>query len=139
MSDRPTILVAAGVIVREHKVLLSQRKADSHLAGTWEFPGGKVEADEDPRAALKRELEEELGVWAHVGDALDVTFHRYETKSVLLLFFHATLLPDSPEPRARRRRASLGLASRARRADVSARRRRDRQEGAQAPLTRVTA
>ncbi len=100
MSDRPTLLVAAGVIVREHKVLLSQRKADSHLAGAWEFPGGKVEADEDPRAALKRELEEELGVWAHVGDILEVTFHRYESKSVLLLFFEANLLPDSPEPRA---------------------------------------
>jgi 8-oxo-dGTP diphosphatase len=94
------VIVAAGVIVRERRVLLSQRKPNTHLAGTWEFPGGKVEPDEDPRAALKRELEEELGVWAHVGDALEVTFHRYEAKTVLLLFFQATLLPDSPEPRA---------------------------------------
>jgi 8-oxo-dGTP diphosphatase len=100
VSARATVLVAAGVIVRERRVLLSQRKADTDLAGVWEFPGGKIEPDEDPRAALKRELEEELGVWVHVGDALEITFHRYETKSVLLLFFEANLLPDSPEPRA---------------------------------------
>jgi 8-oxo-dGTP diphosphatase len=100
VSDKnTTILVAAGVIVREKKLLLSQRKSGTHLAGTWEFPGGKVEPDEDPRDALKRELEEELGVWVHVGAIVETTFHRYDEKSVLLLFYEATLLPDSPEPR----------------------------------------
>jgi len=100
MSDRKTLLVAAGVVLRDRRVLLSQRLAGTHLAGAWEFPGGKVEADEDPRDTVKRELEEEIGVWVHVGDIVDATFYRYETKSVLLLFYEATLLPDSPEPRS---------------------------------------
>lgn len=95
-----TVLVAAAVLVREGRVLLSQRKDGSHLAGAWEFPGGKVEAGEDPKGALARELEEELGVRANVGDIVEVTFHRYAEKSVLLLFYEAALAPGSPEPRA---------------------------------------
>ena len=97
-----TVLVAAAVIVRNGRVLLSQRKGGSHLAGAWEFPGGKVEAGEDPKAALVRELDEELGVRAVIGDIVEVTFHSYEEaqKSVLLLFYEASLEEGSPEPRA---------------------------------------
>jgi 8-oxo-dGTP diphosphatase len=102
MSDRetPPVLVAAGVLIEGARVLLSQRKAGTHLAFAWEFPGGKVEPGEDPRDALARELAEELGVDAAVGDPLEITFHRYATKSVLLLFFEAARRPGSPEPRA---------------------------------------
>jgi 8-oxo-dGTP diphosphatase len=97
-----TIVVAAAVLVRDGRVLLTQRKKGAHLEGKWEFPGGKVEPGEDPRAALVRELDEELGISASVGEIVDVTFHRYEEahKSVLLLFFEASLLPSSPLPRA---------------------------------------
>jgi len=97
-----TDIVAAAVVIEEGKVLLSRRKKGTHLAGKWEFPGGKAEPGEDPRAALRRELEEELGIDARVGEIVDVTFHRYEEegKAVLLLFFEATRAPDSPEPRA---------------------------------------
>ena len=96
------MIVAAGVIIEGGRVLLSQRKAGDHLAGAWEFPGGKVEAGEDPRAALRRELAEELGIEAEIGDIVDVTFHRYDdaAKAVLLLFYDATRSPASPEPRA---------------------------------------
>ena len=84
------------------KVLLSRRKKGTHLSGLWEFPGGKVEPGEDPRAALRRELEEELGILTSVGEIADVTFHRYDEagKAVLLLFFHAVREQGSPEPQA---------------------------------------
>ena len=95
-----TTVVAAAVMIERGRVLLTQRKRGAHLAGAWEFPGGKVEDGEDPRDALARELREEIGVDADVGEIVDVTFHRYETKSVLLLFFEASRRPGSPEPRA---------------------------------------
>lgn len=97
-----TDIVAAGIVVERGKVLVSRRKKGTHLAGRWEFPGGKAEPGEDPRAALRRELEEELGIDVDVGEIADVTFHRYDEadKAVLLLFFHATRRPGSPEPQA---------------------------------------
>src|SRR5690349_7527640 len=99
-SERPPVIVSAGVLLEGGRVLLSQRKSGTHVAGAWEFPGGKVEHGEDPRDALARELAEELGIDAEVGDPLESTFHRYATKSVLLLFFAASRRPGSPEPRA---------------------------------------
>ena len=96
----PIVLVAAAVIIEGGRVLLSQRKLGTHLAGAWEFPGGKVEPGEDPRAALVRELREELGIEAIAGDPVEVTFHHYPEKSVLLLFFEAARAPGSLEPRA---------------------------------------
>lgn len=98
-----TVIVAAGVVLEEGRVLLSQRKKGSHLADLWEFPGGKAEPGEDPRAALARELEEELGIVTEIGEVLDVTFHHYAevNKSVLLLFFEARRTRTSPAPSAR--------------------------------------
>jgi 8-oxo-dGTP diphosphatase len=97
-----TDIVAAGILIEAGKVLLSRRKKGTHLAGLWEFPGGKAEAGEDPRAALRRELEEELGIVTRIGEIVDVTFHRYEDadKAVLLLFFDAQREPSSPDPSA---------------------------------------
>ncbi len=88
--------------MEQGRVLLSRRKTGTHLEGLWEFPGGKVEAGEDPRAALIRELDEELGIAVTVGEIVDVTFHRYDDadKAVLLLFFEARRTAASPEPRA---------------------------------------
>ncbi len=60
---RPGIHVVAGVLVdTQGRVLVAQRGSGKHLAGTWEFPGGKVDPGEDPRTALRRELGEELGI-----------------------------------------------------------------------------
>jgi 8-oxo-dGTP diphosphatase len=99
-----TILVAAAILVEERvegpRVLVTQRKAGRHLAGAWEFPGGKVLPGEDPREALRRELREELGIEAIAGEIVDATFHRYADASsaVLLLFFEAARSPGSAEP-----------------------------------------
>ena len=97
-----TVIVAAGIVVEDGRVLLTQRKAGSHLEGMWEFPGGKVEAGEDPKAALRRELEEELGIDAEIGDIVDVAFHRYDEAdmAVLLLFYEVSRRPGSAPPRA---------------------------------------
>src|SRR5580658_5876327 len=97
-----TVTVAAAVLVEAGRVLVSRRKKGTHLEGAWEFPGGKVLPGEDPRAALARELREELGIEARAGEIVDVTFHAYPdaAKSVLLLFFEAERTPGSPEPRA---------------------------------------
>jgi 8-oxo-dGTP diphosphatase len=97
-----TVVVVAAVMIERGRVLLTQRKAGTHLAGAWEFPGGKVEAGEDPREALRRELREEIGVSAVAGEIVDVAFHRYADaeKAVLLLFFEAQLEAGSPSPTA---------------------------------------
>jgi 8-oxo-dGTP diphosphatase len=87
----PQRIVAAAVIEREGRVLLTQRVKGSHLEGYWEFPGGKVEEGESPETALVRELREECAVEIAVVDILDVAWHRYETKDVLLLFYDCTL------------------------------------------------
>jgi 8-oxo-dGTP diphosphatase len=100
-SPPKSIIVAAGVIIEAGRVLVSRRKSGTHLEGAWEFPGGKVEPGEDPRAAVIRELHEELGITCQAGEILDVTFHSYPeaNKSVLLLFFACSRSNDSPAPR----------------------------------------
>lgn len=85
------VVVAAAVVIEGDRVLLTQRPGGTHLAGAWEFPGGKLEQDESPQAALVRELREELGVESEVGEVLDVTWWRYPMKSVLLLFYRARI------------------------------------------------
>ena len=101
MEPKPAslVLVAAGLIFEEERILLTQRKSGTHLAGAWEFPGGKVEPDEDPRDALARELAEELGIDVEVRDIVEVTYHRYATKNVLLLFYECARRSGSPAPR----------------------------------------
>jgi 8-oxo-dGTP diphosphatase len=98
------VLVVAGVVVETRdggpRVLLTQRKKGAHLEGLWELPGGKIDPDEDPRAALVRELREELGIDVEVGAPVEVTSWRYPEKRVLLLFFEATRTSSSAEPRA---------------------------------------
>jgi len=95
---RHTVLVAAGVLEREGKILAAKRKSGSHLEGHWEFPGGKIEPDESPEDCLVRELAEEIGVLVVPRGILDVVFHRYPEKSVLLLFYRCELLEGDPRP-----------------------------------------
>jgi 8-oxo-dGTP diphosphatase len=85
------IIVSAAVIERGDAFLLTRRAADAHLAGRWEFPGGKREAGETGEAALVREIREELGCEAIVGTRLLVTDHAYPEVQVRLEFYAATL------------------------------------------------
>jgi 8-oxo-dGTP diphosphatase len=62
--------VTAGIMERDGRVLIAKRRPGKHMAGKWEFPGGKLEPGESPEQALVRELEEELGVRASVGELL---------------------------------------------------------------------
>lgn len=87
-----TVLVAAAVVEEGGRFLLTKRLEDAHLAGQWEFPGGKVEPDEDPREAVARECLEECEIEVDVGEILEVVFHRFEHESVLLLFYRCTLI-----------------------------------------------
>jgi len=88
----PPVIVSAAVLFEGGRVLLTRRMKGAHLAGFWEFPGGKVEEGEDPEDALVRECREECGIEIEVDDILDVTFHRYEEKDVLLLFYRCRLV-----------------------------------------------
>lgn len=84
-------IVAAAIIRKDDLILLTRRLAKVHLAGLWEFPGGKVEPDETLEAALRRELREEIGIEVNVLDEFFTTSHQYPTKSVELHFFNCTI------------------------------------------------
>ena len=89
--------VVAAVIRRSEKILITQRLDNVHLAGMWEFPGGKVEAGESFEGALQREIREELGVAIRVLDEFFTVEHEYPTKSVRLHFFNCTINEGEPE------------------------------------------
>lgn len=80
--------VVAGLIWRDGKILVCQRTRHQPMPLKWEFPGGKIEEGEQPRDALRRELEEELGIQAVIGDEMVRLQHRYPGgNSVELRFF----------------------------------------------------
>ena len=90
------IAVAAAIIRRDEHILLTKRRPNAHLANLWEFPGGKVEPGESLKDALRRELSEELGIDAVVGEEYYTTIHHYPTKSVDLHFFDCTIVEGEP-------------------------------------------
>ena len=67
--------VAAGLIVRGGEILIGQRRPNQPMALKWEFPGGKIEAGETPSEALRRELDEELGIKAEIGREITRILH----------------------------------------------------------------
>ena len=80
--------VVAALIAKDGKLLVCQRTRHQTMPLKWEFPGGKIEEREQPRDALRRELEEELGILATVGDEVARIQHEYPNRSrVELRFF----------------------------------------------------
>jgi 8-oxo-dGTP diphosphatase len=94
-----TVVVAAVIRDENGRILLSRRPDGTLMGGLWEFPGGKVDEGESPKAALARELEEELGVRAEIGEPVTFAVHEEPELRILLLFFTATL--DGTRPAAR--------------------------------------
>jgi len=80
--------VVAGLIVKEGKLLVCQRTRHQTMPLKWEFPGGKIEEGEQPRAALRRELEEELGIMASIGDEVRRIRHAYPNGGMVELRFY---------------------------------------------------
>ncbi len=87
MTRIALVVVAAAVIERDDRFLLTRRQEGVHLEGCWEFPGGKCEPGETLAACLVRELREELGVESSIGAELLVTMHAYADRRVELHFF----------------------------------------------------
>ena len=94
---RLTADVALAIVLRDGAVLIARRSDDQHLPGTWEFPGGKVEAGEEPLAAALRELREETALTATTAEPLLVFVHDYPDRR---LRFHAFVVKEATgEPR----------------------------------------
>jgi 8-oxo-dGTP diphosphatase len=79
--------VVAGLITKEDKLLVCQRTRHQTMPLKWEFPGGKIEEREQPRDALRRELEEELGIFATIGDEVARIQHEYPNGGMVELRF----------------------------------------------------
>jgi mutator protein MutT len=90
--------VSAGLVFCSGKLLITQRHADAHLGGLWEFPGGKREAGETFEDCLTRELREELGIGVEVGELFADATHAYPEKSVQLKFFVCRIVAGEPQP-----------------------------------------
>jgi len=86
-----TVEVAAGLICQEGRYLIAKRKSGVHLAGFWEFPGGKREPGETLEECLKRELFEELSIRVGTPMLFHVIRHKYEGKTVELHFFRCAI------------------------------------------------
>ena len=92
-----SIVVTAAIIERDGSFLMTRRLKGVHLAGYWEFPGGKCDPGESLDACLLRELREELAVDAAIGERILTTSHEYPDRRIELTFFRVELRGD-PSP-----------------------------------------
>ena len=92
-----TVVVSAAVVQRGGSYLVTRRLRGTHLEGLWEFPGGKCEPGETHAACLRREILEELGCVADVGEKLLTVAHEYAERSVELHFFRCDIAGE-PAP-----------------------------------------
>jgi 8-oxo-dGTP diphosphatase len=107
-------VVAAALYDALGQVLIAERPPGKHMAGRWEFPGGKVDATESERAALERELREELGIEVEAAEPLMRLTHGYEDRDVELSLWVVGRYRGTPGPLEGQRLkwvAACGLAA----------------------------
>jgi mutator protein MutT len=90
-------IVGVGVVEKDGKVLITQRKYDDHLGGVWEFPGGKKRPEEDDQACVERELHEELGITVKAGTHLETIRYAYPDRRLELRFYSCALVGGEPQ------------------------------------------
>jgi 8-oxo-dGTP diphosphatase len=90
------IHVVGAVVIQDDLVMCAQRGHGGELPGLWEFPGGKIEHGESKRAALMREITEELGCTIEVGREVATTSHVYEFGEVTLTTFYCRIVSGTP-------------------------------------------
>lgn len=91
------IPVSAGILKKDNLILVGQRPENHTLAGLWEFPGGKIELGESPEQALARELNEELGIEAEVGELKIACTHSYSDVGIIILFYEILFWKGEPK------------------------------------------
>jgi 8-oxo-dGTP diphosphatase len=91
------IPVVTGLIRKGDKLLVGQRPVGHSLAGQWEFPGGKIEKNESPELALCRELQEELGIEAEIGQLKLASTHTYGDTGIVILFYEVMFWKGEPK------------------------------------------
>ncbi len=101
-SPQPTVhsllhVMAGALFDRAGRVLIAQRPAGKHMAGGWEFPGGKLASGEMPFAGLRRELQEEIGVDVIAAEPLIAYEHRFPDRRVFLDLWHVTDYSGIPQ------------------------------------------
>ncbi len=79
--------MTAAILEKDGRIIIAQRKSKDHLAGKWEFPGGKIEPGETPEKCLARELNEEFNIEVSVGDFLGSIIYHYDHISIELMAF----------------------------------------------------
>jgi mutator protein MutT len=89
--------VVAAVIEEGNRFLLTRRQHGVHLAGMWEFPGGKIDPDESHSTALRREIREELDADVEIDGLVLSTTHAYPDRTVTLYFYRCSLI-GTPRP-----------------------------------------
>lgn len=97
MTVSPVLRVSAGLVFDAGRLLITQRPADKHLGGLWEFPGGKLEEGESYEDCLVRELREELGIDVRVGSMVAAIEHCYTDRQVRIHFFRCLILEGTPQ------------------------------------------
>ena len=97
----PLVIEVTAALIRddEGRYLITQRRQGSHLEGLWEFPGGKLEADETPEMGLRRELAEELTATFEVGPLVETIHWEYPDRTIVLRFYRCRHLSGPIAPR----------------------------------------